>query len=255
MPNRSNAGLRALMYGECCFETFRCIDYDVFALEEHRQRLSKGLASFGLQLASHILPEAIAQAAKTADDCMVRVTVGGGVAAWGLSATPPAQPEYWIQTLPSPQTRQPIHLQQVQWPFPLLARQAKYTADYAMSLRALQMFKLEPHVSPLICDAQYAHSATTSNAAFFIHGQWLTPPADYLLSGVIRAFLLAKEVLKTSPISLDMLADVEAIALSNSGFFITAVASLNGRELCVDGEIFEQLWQPLLNQKGVKRSC
>lgn len=255
MTNHSNAGLRALMYGECCFETFRCIGREVFALEAHSQRLSQGLASFGLRLATHIMPEAIEKATQTADDCLVRVTVGGGLAPWGLCHTAAVEPAYWIQTLPTIQQTKPVHLAQVQWPFPLQVRQAKYTADYAMTLRALHILQLDPDMQPLICDAQHAQSTMTSNVMFFIHGEWLTPPSSSILTGIVRAFLLDQKVIKTTAITLDMLADVQAIALSNSGSFITPVASLNARTLCSDSDLFDQLWQPLCTQKGVIRRC
>jgi len=250
-----NLALRALMYAECCFETFRCVQQHVFALDQHIHRLTCGLKSFGLTLPTQVIPESLQQAAKTADDCMVRITVGGNQAPWGLSQHAENSPAYWIQTMPMPHAYQDTHLQHVNWPFPLQQRQAKYTADYAITLRALNTLSLPPKVQPLICDQTQIYSGITSNVLLFTRGRWVTPPSHHILSGVIRQFLLQKGVVVAETCPLDILQDVQAIALTNSGSFITAVSTLDGRTLCTTGEMFDQLWQPLWSQRGVVKPC
>jgi len=254
MKPHQHLNSRALMYAECCFETFRCIQGEVFALAQHIDRLKHGLMSFGLDMPAQLFPEAIVQASQTASDCLVRVTVGGAHAPWGLY-TPTAHPtEHWIQTLPTPIAKE-IHLQQVNWPFPYQQRQAKYTSDYALSLRALNQWQLKDNHQALICDQKYIQTGMTANVLLYQDGRWFTPNAEHMLPGIVRSFLLQQGVLVAKKCPLDMLHNVEAIALSNSGHFITPVHSLNGRILATHGDIFNQLWQPLLSQKGVSKAC
>jgi len=226
---------RGLAYGEACFETFRVIDGGVLALERHLHRLAIGAGAFGIHLPEESLDAigeaALASAANYGDDVLVRVTVTGGEAPWGLALKAP--PEVYIQCVPFRAKSRSIELSTVEWPFPLVLKIAKFTGDYALSLRAMQQWDLPQESTPLICRDGRILSTPTANVLILHEGRWLTPGEGHggVLPGVVRSLLIEKGVAEPATCPVEWLSKCEAIMLTNCSFFAVAVSSVDGREL------------------------
>ena len=245
---------RGLAYAEACFETFRVLDGHIFQQAEHQQRLKYALESYGLICTDNELEncfkEAISAANIQGNDMLVRMTVSGGDAAWGLLVKN-TQPHVQIQMMPSA-NRYPLHLQSVIWPFPLREKKVKYTADYAESLRAIQQWGLDNPMQALIgSNSGNVLSTLTANIAIYRQGQWFTPQGLGILSGVVRHFLLQQGVLFESVCPMAWLDDCEAVACMNSGVFVQPVASLNGRDLDVNHPAMSKLFSAFKGMSGV----
>jgi len=245
---------RGLSYAESCFETFRVIDDAIFLWDEHWQRLQHGFASFGLCLSNkhqeNIRQSCLQAAKKEGSDCLVRLTVTGGEAVWGLIQQ--ATPQVFIQALPFLGKQQTIHLQSVEYPFALLAKPAKFTSDYALTLRAMQHWTLQAGKSPLVCKNGVLLSGLTANIALFIHGKWITPQGDGILAGSIRNYLIQQGLITLQPCSAQLLAQTEAAVLLNSGSFLQIVHSIDNKPLQTQHPAIADLQQNLHSQQGVR---
>jgi len=250
---------RGLTYGEACFETFRVIDGAVFGWQQHVSRLACGLKNFAITLSGTdfeaIREKLLCQAGKISRDTLVRVTVTGGRTTWGLERED-AIPEVYIQCMPASLQYQAAALSVVEWPFPLLPKQAKFTGDYALTLRALQQWKgngLPGKTEPLICKNGQALAAMTANVLICRNGLWFTPDESNggVLAGVVRNALVENGCVEPVVCPAAWLEDCEAIALTNSGFFIRRVATVNGRMLDSGDQRFGPLYQALRGEAGV----
>lgn len=232
---------RGLAYGEACFETFRVIDGEVVALDAHLERLAKGLNAFGIGLdggaRSSIADAALAAATERGRDQLVRITVTGGRAPWGLMRH--GEPEVFVQCMPYAPSGEAIHLRQVEWPFPLLPKVAKFSSDYALTLRAMQQWKLKKGISPLICKDGRVLSSLTANVMILRDGIWLTPDdaEGGVLPGVIRSILIDKGLAEVANCPVAWLKDCDALLLTNSSGFAMPATSVDGRFF--DPEIME----------------
>jgi len=246
---------RGLLYGEGCFETFRIIHGTIFDWAGHEARLRLGLGLFGLDLPDGLEPRCLAEAVKTCSDVLVRITVTGGSASRGLLPKCERNVGVYIQSWPYETRTEDIHLRAVTWPLPLYPRPAKLIADYAQTIRGLHDLKCRRMFAgdeeALICDAHMLYSAPTSNILLFADGVWLTPDTDTVVPGVVRHALLKAEVVRACPCPNDLADRCEAIALTNSGWFIRPVASINGRKLSVDSAFFDLLYSVLRGRPGV----
>ena len=245
---------RGLAYAEACFETFRVLDSHIFRQAEHQQRLKYALESYGLICTDNELEnwfkEAISAANIQGNDMLVRMTVSGGDAAWGLLAQN-TQPHVQIQMMPFVE-RKSLHLQSVIWPFPLREKNVKYTADYAESLRAIQQWGLDNPMQALIgSDSGNVLSTLTANIAIYRQGQWFTPQGLGILSGIVRQFLLQRGLLLEAVCPNTWLNDCEAMVCMNSGVFVQPVASLNGRALAVNHPAMSKLFSAFKDMSGV----
>jgi len=245
---------RGLAYAEACFETFRVLNGHVFQQIEHQQRLQEGLKTYGLICTDDELEnwfeQAVAAANMHGNDILLRMTVSGGDAIWGLLAKQ-QRPHVQIQMMPSVE-RKPLHLQSVIWPFPLREKKVKYTADYAESLRAIQQWGLDNPMQALICsDSDNVLSTLTANIAIYRQGQWFTPQGLGILHGIVRHFLLEQGVLFESVCPMTWLGDCEAVACMNSGVFVQPAASLNGRALDVNHPAMSKLFSAFKGMSGV----
>jgi len=245
---------RGLAYAEACFETFRVLNGHVFQQIEHQQRLQEGLKTYGLICTDDELEswfeQAIAAAAKQGDDILLRMTVSGGDAAWGLLAQN-TQPHVQIQMMPSVE-RKALHLQSVIWSFPLREKKVKYTADYAESLRAIQQWGLDNPMQALIgSDSGNVLSTLTANIAIYRQGQWFTPHGLGILSGIVRHFLLEQGMLFESVCPVAWLGDCEAVVCMSSGVFVQPVELLNGRALDVHHPAMSKLFSAFKGMSGV----
>jgi len=246
---------RGLLYGEACFETFRVIDGTIFDWVGHEARLRLGFGLFGLDLPDGLEQRCLEEVNKRGSDVLVRITVTGGMASRGLLPKSERNVGVYIQSwLYEPRTED-IHLRTVTWPLPLYPRRAKLTADYAQTIRGLHDLKdrglLAEDEEALICDADMLYSATTSNILLLVDGVWLTPDADVVVPGVVRDALLKAGVARACPCPHDLAESCEAIALTNSGWFVRPVASINGRKLSTDGTSFDILYSALRGRAGV----
>jgi len=245
---------RGLAYAEACFETFRVLDGYIFQQTEHQQRLQYGLESYGLICTDDELENWFEQAVSAAnmqgDDMLVRMTVSGGDAGWGLLLKN-IQPYVQIQMLPAG-VRKPLYLQSVVWPFPLREKKVKYTADYAESLRATQQWKLDASLQALICSGDgNILSTLTANIAIYRQGQWFTPQGLGILHGTVRQFLLEKGILSEAICPVAWLDDCEAVACMNSGVFVQSVMLLNARKLDVNHPAIGKLFTAFDGLLGV----
>jgi len=246
---------RGLLYGEACFETFRIINGTIFDWAGHEARLRLGLGLFGLDLPDGLEQQCLEKAKKRGSDVLVRITVTGGKAPRGLLPECERNVGVYIQSwLYGPKT-EGIHLRTVTWPLPLYPRPAKLTADYAQTIRGLHDLKykglLAKDEEVLICDAEMLYSAPTSNILLFVDGVWLTPDTDAVVPGVVRHALLKAGVVRACPCPYDLAERCEGIALTNSGWFIRPVASINGRKLSTNGAPFDLLCSALRGRAGV----
>ncbi len=255
---------RGLAYAEACFETFRVVQGHVFQRAEHQLRLQHGLKSYGFRCAdgemSSWFEQAIAEACIQGNDILVRLTVSAGDAGWGLLRKPDEHSDDNVHAqvqMMSPIEPTPVHLEAVLWPFPLREKRVKYTSDYAESLRAMQQWrcsgeKVDAPMQALVCSPDgNVLSTLTANIMIYRHGQWYTPVGDGILSGVIQQFLLQNKLAVACECPVSWLDDCEAIALSNSGIFVRAAHSVNGRALDVSHSALAMFVDTLKGCEGV----
>ncbi len=245
---------RGLMYAEACFETFRVIDGQVFAWEAHMMRLQRGLAEFGIPLPEGLKARCLEAATRAGRDTLLRLTVTGGVATWGLAPPGVRQPGVYVLAIPYQSREASVALHTVTWPFPLRPKMAKFTADYAEILRVMRMH--DCHVKAegglLVCDGHRLHTGLTANVLVYRKGRWWTPGPETILPGVIRSYLVQAGVVCEVECPLAWLQDCTAMALTNSGAFIQPVASIDGRSLVSrEHPAFALLWRHLAGQPGV----
>ncbi|OIO74988.1 MAG: hypothetical protein AUJ57_01105 [Zetaproteobacteria bacterium CG1_02_53_45] len=249
---------RGLAYGEGCFETFRVINGRVFDWPGHWRRLAGGLVQYGLLIPvgqdEEILFACLREAAKAGADALVRLTVSGGEATWGLT-TRAKEPAVYIQCMPYTKNPDPAFLRLESWPFPLKQKSAKFTADYAETLRALHG-AADPHV--LFEQDGELLATATANILLYRDGCWSTPLADAgVLPGRVRDLLIRHSLVTERACPLAWLADCEAAAVCNSGLFIQPVAYVAGVERQDVMDLHHMAFQPLIevlqNQEGVSR--
>jgi len=251
---------RGFAYGEVCFETFRVISGDIFGWPQHMARLASGLSEFGIRLSSDqidsVYQASLKAAASSGNDSLVRITLSGGVAPWGLKSSSKGV-DLYIQSQPYAPSIDPVELQSVNWPFALNTKSAKFSSDYSDTLRAYQLWKnegMEPSNMPLICSGSAILSTMTANVMIYHHEKWYTPECESggVLPGVIRNHLVTHAAVHEVACPQIWLDECEAIALTNSGYFVQPVSSVDGREMNVNHDAFEMLYQPLRDEKGVK---
>jgi|UPI0003A7500A branched-subunit amino acid aminotransferase/4-amino-4-deoxychorismate lyase len=244
---------RGMAYGESCFETFRVIHGAVFALRQHQQRLAQSAACFGWQVdASALCQQAIDAAMAQYDDALVRITLSGDTAPWGLlpAATTPRS---YLQLMAST-ARKPCHLYSIDCGDIILRpRQHKLAADYATMLMLYHRAgSLADGGQPLWCTSHAAISTMTANVVCLIDGRWCTPrQEDGVLSGIVRAHLLAQGAITACCCERTAMARCQAMACINSGIMVQAVQSLDARMLDVRPQTFEPLYAALRHQHGV----
>jgi branched-subunit amino acid aminotransferase/4-amino-4-deoxychorismate lyase len=184
---------------------------------------------------------------------MVRLTVSGGEASWGLFAGKRV-PKAHVQAMAYHRSTDPVFLALKDWPFPPKMRMAKFTADYSDTLRALKgcadmnvLFDCEEHLL----------GAATANVLLYRRNHWQTPViGPGVLPGIVRTYLLDAGLLKEADCPTRWLEDCEAVALTNSGFFLRPVAAVLRKET---GELnydaahpaFQYLVEALANEPGV----
>jgi len=248
---------RGLAYGESCFETFRVIDGAIFDWAGHWQRLLAGLAEFAVLLPEHSEAEmrsaCLAEAAKLATDCLVRLTLSGGLAEWGLLNRSDS-PRIQIQCKPYQTNLSPVSLRLQDWPFPIKKKTAKFSADYAETLRVLHGAD-DAHV--LFEQGGNLLATATANVLIYRHGDWFTPPADAgVLPGRVRACLVRKDLLIETACPLHWLDDCEAMLVSNSAVFLQPVVDIDRVQrsvpMAVQHAAIELLLDALRGEEGVR---
>jgi len=249
---------RGLSYAEAVFETFRVVHGAVFCLPLHKQRLQCGLALYGLNVSDAVLDTWFEQALLAASeysDVLLRLTVTGGESGWGLLPKEDRDVCVYVQKVEMA-VKMPsiLHLQAMNWPFPLHDKQAKLSSDYAETLRAYQCVKddLQDTMQPLFCSADgMILSSMTANVALYRQGEWLTPLGMGVLAGVVRGYLLNQGIMRQTHCKQAWLEDCEAMVCLNSGVFIQPVASINGRVLDVQHLAYQELKQAFKGEQGL----
>ncbi len=257
MPSHSHIQIidsldRGLSYAESCFETFRVVDGAIFLWDKHWQRLNHGLRSFGFDIANQhdeVLASCLQTAQQQGNDTLLRLTVSGGDAPWGLQQSVP--PNIYIQAGIYEQPAQNIRLQSVEYPFPVQSKPAKFSADYAHTLQALQHWQLEAPQSPLVCKDGFILGGITANIALLLDGMWLTPEGEGILSGCVRQYLIEQGILLATPCKTQVLEKLQAAVLLNSGAFVQGIEGINGKLLDHEHIAIYDLKQILTGQKGV----
>lgn len=221
---------RGLAYGEACFETFRVVDGAIFDWSGHWQRLATGLREFGIELTEddqrNLHAASLQRAAETGTNTVIRLTIGGGNAVWGLLQR--GEPVASIQAVAGAADHAPIHLRLKSWPFPLREKPAKFVADYAETLRALNG---EQDAAVLFEQADRLLATATANILLCRQGQWHTPQIGAgVLPGLVRSRLVEQGVAAPSNCAVAWLAEAEAVAICNSGQFIRAVATVSSAQ-------------------------
>ena len=246
---------RGMAYAEACFETFRVIDGHCFAWPAHQQRLAIGLSEFGIELSDDdyrsIHESAIGSAAEAGADALVRVTVTGGEAGWGVINTT-ASPSAYIQAMAFAGDSGAASLKLRRWPFPLKQKRAKFCSDYAETLRALKGSK---DIDLLFERDGLLIAAATANLLLYRKGRWWTPVAgDGVLPGVVRGALIEAGVVDEAECPLAWLDDCEAVGLSNSGQFVRRVAEITDiQHYDVDHHAFSELTKVLAGETGTPK--
>ncbi|MDQ6974805.1 MAG: aminotransferase class IV [Mariprofundaceae bacterium] len=247
---------RGLAYAESCFETWRVVNGDVFLLLAHQQRLQQGMALFGWDVSLQVIQmwfEEVNQAAmQEGNDRLIRMSLSAGEAAWGLFAKATSSLKVYVQTMPSLK-RPDVHLHAVEWMFPRYEKLAKCTLDYSFELRAMQQWKatLPAGRQALICQHGEVMHSLTANILLYRQGQWWTAQGLGILSGVVQTFLCQQGLVKGGRCPVAWLDDCEAMACTNSGVFLQAVSSINGRDLDVKHQAFDALYMALKREQGV----
>lgn len=242
---------RGLAYAEACFETFRVINGEIFNWPAHAARLRRGLDAFSLTVSdaqTERMHAACLQAA-AGTDALVRLTVSGGDASWGLFTSADAISAR-IQVIPYHDDAILPVLKVMEWSSPPIHRMAKFTADYASTLRVLRG---ERHA--LFVHQQQLVSAATANVMIFRHGQWWTPALDAgVLPGVIRQHLIASGVVREGVCPARWLDDCDALALTASSFFVRPVAGIRREQRSCDlVDLSAGLKQSLYGMPGVPK--
>jgi len=241
---------RGISYAESCFETFRVIHGAIFLWDKHWQRLQRGMQSFGFTLNDSaqetIQQQCLTTATNMGDDCLVRLSVSGGSAAWGLHAT--SKPQVYIQAMPFT-AKEAIALTTVEYPFPLLPRPAKFASDYALTLRAMRFGKEK---ILLICKDGLIISGITANIALFANNKWVTPDGDGVLQGIIRQFFMDRHAITAAPCPTSILEQTKAAVLLNSGSLIQAISQIDKLTLDANHLAVQKLRQCLKKESGVQ---
>ncbi|MDQ6993869.1 MAG: aminotransferase class IV [Mariprofundus sp.] len=216
---------RGLAYGEACFETFRVIDGAIFSWPDHVARLKRGLERLCLTVSDRDIEmmqcACLQAAAAEGGDVLVRLTVSGGEAEWGLFAKSETHSAY-IQTMVYHSEQIALMLNQRSWLSPPVHRVAKFTADYGMLLRQLQ----GERAALLVWQGQLV-SAAAANILILRQGEWWTPAvADGVLPGVIRHRLIQAGLVREATCPCEWLDDCDALAVTASSFFVRPVASI-----------------------------
>lgn len=238
------------MYGEACFETLRVIGGHIFRWPAHLARLAAGAAAFGWEAPAEapLRAACLAAAGRIGEDALVRLTLTGGQAPWGLLQD--SAPEIQVQAVPYAKPAGELCLRSVDWPFPVRARPAKFTADYAEALRAMVQWRrqglLGDGEAPLARAEGRVLGGLSANVLLYRDGRWLTPElAPGVLAGVVRQALVEAGIVAACPCPEAWLEDCGAMALINAGAFIRPVAAIDGRALDADGVRFAPLWRAL----------
>jgi len=233
----------------------RVIKGEIFAWQGHVDRLRQGLAAFELECPSGLLARCIQTAKEAGEDVLLRLTVSGGEAPRGLLVDEKRQPQVHIQAWPYRPLSHALALHTLDWPLGGMARTAKFTGDYAFTIRLLHRARREGTL-PEGEQALFTHQGEllgmeTANILLLLDGEWLTPDSEALLPGVVRGALLDAGVVRACQCPVDWLQVCDAMAVCNSGCFVRPVAKVNGRSLDVHADRFVSLLEVLRGKPGV----
>lgn len=248
---------RGLGYAVACFETFRVIDDEIFAWPQHWARLGLGLQAYGLQLpasaSQDVLAAVLEHCQGLGHDCLCRITIAADEAPWGLLQHSSLECFIQAQNYSPPFALSNLH--SVAYPYALRPKVAKFTSDYAETLRAIEHMRgLHPDIKPahyLWCHDGFVISGLTSNVLLYVQDQWLTPNNTATLPGIVRDYFIVQGHIEALPCPVSLLNTCEAMVLTNCGQFIQPVAYINHRELNENHPAIAMLYEHLASNEGV----
>ncbi len=244
---------RGIAYAESCFETFRVIDGQVFALERHAERLRQAAALFGWSIDAWEPCQRAVRQLGGCGDHVLRLTLTAGAQPWGMLPSANMELRIYAQSHPTP-SRAPLRLRLLNArALPPRAKHCKLGSDYADFLRLYHRHRHHLHAEemPLWHIEGRLISTMSANILLYADERWWTPNDARALPGIVRQHLLDAGVLHLAPCTVEMARHCQAMACSNSGVFLQPVLSIDGRRLDIHPRILAPLREALRQQPGV----
>lgn len=225
---------RGLNYGDGVFETMRVHRGGLLLWPQHLARLREGAWRLGITMPDVDFIEArIADMASGADAGVLKLLVTRGEGGRGYAPPVDAMPTWILSLLPLPTMQAALRVH------PCETRLATQPALAGIKhCNRLEQVLGRAEAVRAGCDeglmrdmAGNPVSATSANLLVLHDGRWCTPPVEACgVAGVLRGWLLAQGLAEVAALTLDDLADADAVALCNSVRGILPVRALGARE-------------------------
>lgn len=228
---------RGFTLADGVFDTLLAVDGQARDALDHFSRLARHAGRLALPLPEN--PAKLVDVARrllekndfTKGRHAIRTTLTRGTAQRGIAMPDPISPTLVMRAGPAPQGSRKVRLATAK-----IRRNETSPLARVKSLNYLDnILALQDAVEGGFDDAVFLNSrgrvccATAANIHVLVDGLCVTPPLeDGVLDGVVRARLLRAGLVRERSISARMLADAEAIYLSNSIAGIRRVIALDG---------------------------
>ena len=261
---------RGVMYGFGAFESFRVSDGKVFLLDEHLDRLKKGLDILGIewdddrQKYCQWVAEVCGDTPQD-NDAFVRFTVLGGEGKMGISGEILRNPTIiiYVGYIPKfiPIAKRAIVLSKVKCQLPdyfALTNFRIKTPDYTSARIANQeMAEWEARDQSgattkldgiMLTPDGYVAEALTSNVFWVKDGQLSTPPLSTgILSGTMRSHIMADNKTEEVLAKPEELEAADEVILTSGASFLNPLEEINGiKKPGSAGEVYKKIYQQLL---------
>ncbi len=223
---------RSYLYGDGLFETVRVQGGKPLFLEAHQERFHRSAGALRFPKASIDGGIKALQDLEGCDDGLWRVTVSrdDGRAFGGGSGT------VTLRHRPLPDAVESITATVVEGAyFPGDSLAEHKTTNWLRSVIARQRAEERGADEAIMADHQgRLGEASAANLFICLAGQWVTPPAQGLLPGVLRRIILQRarehgEPIELRPLSVADLQTAEAVAITSSGRGVVAVREVDGQ--------------------------
>ncbi len=246
--SQSAAGIatddRGWLLGDGAFETLRCYKGQVFALNEHWQRLLGALQFLGITLdldvceVAAIIKRLLIENQRKQQDSCVRITVSRGSGVRGLVPANDVQPTVLITVSPLPSFGGTLTLCVADFPInecsPLRAFK---TLNYLEAIVAARQAKAKGYDDAIFLNTRSQVVGTTIGNIFIVENDVLfTPPCSVgCLPGITRQWIIQIAgklgvVCKEQNISFKQLQAADEVFVCNSLREIQAVSKINERQ-------------------------
>lgn len=241
---------RGLQFGDGHFTTIRVVQGVPLYVERHLQRLFEANVRLFINYPNFdSLHQRILNACNGIENgvCKIIITRGSGGRGYGFSESAVAN-EY-IQVSDAPGHLKSVRLGVAELN---LARQPKLaglkTLNRLEQVLLTQECRASDYDDLLVCDSEgNVVEAIQGNVFWYKQGQWYSPDLSFSgVEGIMRQLIIDKNMLtplRIGHFSLEALADVEQIILSNSVRGAVTVTQFNGKVLdkCELPAVLEQL--------------